>query len=114
MLPDSHPRGNCQSRTGRVERHSAPSDLAEGSSEFERRWFELDRSAVIGQLSALRRAIANGAMQMEMIAAERIFEEPLSEEIRQKTFALKRFARQLKELEVKVTSASGYPKPNKG
>ena len=113
MVPDSPPRGNPQSRAGRVERESTPRDLVEGSFEFDRRWFELDRSAVIGQLSSLRRAIANGAREMEMIAAERIFEKSLAQEIRQKAFALKRVARQLKELAVKVTAATGYPTTDK-
>ena len=101
---------NSQSRVGRVERKPVPIDLAEVSQEFERKWFELDRSDVIGQLSALRRALANGARQMEMIAAERMFHKGLSDEILEKAQALKRIARQLKELAVKVTSATGYPK----
>ena len=101
---------NPQSRPSRIERRVVPPDLVDHTSEFERRWFELDRSAVIGQLSSLRRAISNGAKQLEMIAAERIFEKPLSEEVRLTTVTLKRIGRQLKELAVKVKSATGYPK----
>jgi len=108
--PGLTPR-NSQSRAGRVERRrSAPIDLAESSPEFERKWFELDRGIVIGQVSTLRRSITNGAKQMDMIAAEKIFDQPLSEMILRKAQALQKLARELKELAIKIAAATGYPK----
>jgi len=101
---------NSQSRAGRVERKPVPIDLTEASQEFERKWFELDRGVVIGQVSALRRSITNGAKQLDMIAAEKIFDQPLSEMILRKAIALQKLARELKQLAIKIAAATGYPK----
>lgn len=42
------------------------------------RIFEFDRSSMLLQLRSLRREIEVGAEEMEMVAAERVFREPLS------------------------------------
>jgi deoxyribose-phosphate aldolase len=42
------------------------------------RIFEFDRSSMLLQLRSLRREIEAGAEEMEMVAAERVFREPLS------------------------------------
>ena len=107
--PSQTPR-NSQSRVGRAARRTTSIDLREPSPEFERKWFELDRGIVIGQVSALRRSITVGAKQMEMIAAERVFDQPLSEMILRKARAMQRVARDLKDLAIKVAAATGYPK----
>ena len=85
-------------------------DLAEASPELERKWFELDRSIVVDELTDLRETINRGAMQLEMVSAEGMFDQPLSEAIGRKAGALRRLSRKLKNLAIKVASAAGYPK----
>ena len=40
--------------------------------------FEIDRTTVTLQLRNLRRAVDEGAMEMDMVAAERVFDKALS------------------------------------
>jgi len=49
-------------------------------------------------------------MQLEMVSAEGMFDQPLSEAIGRKAGALRRLSRKLKNLAIKVASAAGYPK----
>jgi hypothetical protein len=84
--------------------------LAEGLPKLERRWFELDRTLVVDQLLALRTTLTNGATQMDMVAAERMFEEPLTKAILCEAKALQQLARKLGKLADRVAFAPGYPK----
>jgi hypothetical protein len=56
--------------------------------EYTSTHFEIDRSTVTLQLRNLRRAVDEGAMEMDMVAAERVFGKPVS-------LALVRSARKL-------------------
>jgi len=74
---------NSQSRVGRSKKNR-PIDLAEVSQEFERKWFELDRSDVIGQTERFATRARQRREADEMIAAERMFHKGLSDEILEK------------------------------
>ena len=56
--------------------------------EYTSTHFEIDRSTVTLQLRNLRRAVDEGAMEMDLVAAERVFGKPVSH-------ALMRIARKL-------------------
>jgi hypothetical protein len=98
-----------RSRSPRAEKEPPNIQLAEDSPEFERRWFKLDRDAVISQLTILRRTMAKGARQMEAIAREGTFDTPLSEAILYQSKMMREHLRELRKLVGKVASATGYP-----
>ena len=100
---------SSRSPARRVEKKPRRIAPEEDLSELERGRFELDRGVVIYELTALRQTIANGARQMEAIAMERMFEQPLSEAILHESKAMRQLARRLKILAVKIASSTGYP-----
>jgi hypothetical protein len=59
------------------------------------RIFEFDRSNMLLQLRSLRREIEVGAEEMEMVAAERVFREPLSRALANEAGKLQVTAREL-------------------
>jgi hypothetical protein len=64
----------------------------------ERDFFEFDRSILIGRLDALRLTVRNALTEIEMVAAENVFDRPLSAKLKRKARALDRIARRLDEL----------------
>jgi deoxyribose-phosphate aldolase len=65
--------------------------------EYTSTHFEIDRSTVTLQLRNLRRAVDEGAMEMDMVAAERVFGKPVSH-------ALVRSARKLHSIATDLDS----------
>jgi deoxyribose-phosphate aldolase len=65
--------------------------------EYTSTHFEIDRSTVTLQLRNLRRAVDEGAMEMDMVAAERVFGKSLSD-------ALIRSARRLHSIATDLDS----------
>jgi hypothetical protein len=61
-------------------------------------YFEIDRSAVLRQLQNLLRAIDEGAEDMEMVAAERVFGKSLSRALERRARQLRRTAKDLNSL----------------
>ena len=61
-------------------------------------YFEIDRSAVLDQLQNLRRTIDEGAEEMEMVAAERVFDKSLSRLLEGRARRLHRTAKDLNSL----------------
>ena len=58
-------------------------------------YFRLDRSVVVGQLNSLSRVLSAEALQIEMVAAERVFNESFSSRLAQMALSLQRFAKEL-------------------
>jgi hypothetical protein len=77
--------------------------------ELERRFFEFDRRIVAGVLNALREAIQKGAMQLEMVAEEQMFDASLSANVSNASRRLGRMQRKLEEILGDVSKATGYP-----
>jgi hypothetical protein len=60
--------------------------------------FETDRSIVARELRSLQRATEEGAKQIDMVAAERVFDEPLSRALIRRARGLHLIARDLTSL----------------
>ena len=67
--------------------------------------FEFDRGILIGQLNALRLTVRNATTEIAMVAAENVFDEPLSAKLKRKARALERVARRLDDLGKKLARA---------
>ena len=61
-------------------------------------YFEIDRSTVLEQLQYLRRTIDEGAREMEMVAAEGVFDKSLSRLLEGRARSLHRTAKDLNSL----------------
>jgi hypothetical protein len=73
--------------------------------ESKRDLFEFDRGVLIGQLNALRLTVRNATTEIAMVAAENVFDEPLSAKLKLKARALERVARRLDDLGKKLARA---------
>jgi len=81
-------------------------DLSRQSARRERRGetarasteFDFDRATVARELKALQRTIAEGAKQIEMVAAERVFAKPLSRALGRRARKLHLVAKDLESL----------------
>ena len=60
--------------------------------------FEIDRSNMVAQLRIIRRAINEGAEEMEMVAIERVFAKSVSQELTRTARKLYQFAEELSGL----------------
>ena len=82
---------------------------ARSPGDFEQEFFEFDRKIVLNLLNHLRNAIHEGAAQLEMVADERMFDEPLSATLSRTSRRLDQLWRKLEELLKDVAKADGYP-----
>ena len=74
--------------------------------------FEIDRSTVTRQIRNLRHAVGEGATEMEMVAAERIFAKALSRAITLRARKLHLISRDLDNL-LRVIARAHLPKTAK-
>jgi hypothetical protein len=101
--------GNSSYRLGYSERRETKNRRNEVSARLERKWFEFDRNIVTGVLDTLKGALHEGAAQMEMIAAEQMFDVSLSGTLSRTARRLGRMETLLKKLGLEVNGATGYP-----
>jgi hypothetical protein len=66
--------------------------------ESERDFFEFDRRVLIGQVKALQATIRNASKEISMVAAENVFDKPLSAKLKRKARVLDRIARKLDDM----------------
>jgi hypothetical protein len=78
----------------------------------ERDFFEIDRSVLIRQVKALRITVRRALTEIEMIAAENVFDKRLSAKLTRKARELSRMAERLEALS-KVLTRAKFPKPKK-
>ena len=78
-------------------------------TDNELTYFEFDRSTVTRELQNLKSAIEEGAKQIEMVAAERVFDQSLSRKLVQRARKLQLVARDLNEL-LKLVARAHMPK----
>lgn len=71
----------------------------------QRRCFEIDRKVVVRQLKALQLAITDGATEMEMVAAENVFDTRLSTLLKRRARSLYQTAQSLNVLRLAVARA---------
>jgi DNA-binding transcriptional regulator GbsR (MarR family) len=77
--------------------------------ENERDFFEFDRSVLITQLDAILLTGRSAVTDLAMLAAESVFDRPLSEKIKRKARNLDRMARRLDDLG-KVLARAKFPR----
>jgi len=58
-------------------------------------YFRIDRSVVVAQLNSLSRVLSAEAFQIEMVAAERVFNKSFSSRLARMALTLQRFAKEL-------------------
>jgi len=85
---------------------------AESELHSERSCFEAGQNALIKELQFVGNAIEDGATEMAMIAAESVFEEPVSNILTGEARALHRMVHGLKDLRLEVARAR-FPKYGK-
>jgi hypothetical protein len=85
---------------------------AGSKKNHERDFFEMDRSVLIDQLKALKQNLRGAVTEIEMIAAEAVFDKRLSAQLKLKARALNRTAESLNTLG-KVLARAKFPKPRK-
>jgi hypothetical protein len=76
----------------------------------ERDYFEIDRSVLIGRVNALKLTIQNTIAEIALLAAESVFDKPLSAKLIQKARVLDRMARRLEVLSNTLARAR-FPGP---
>jgi hypothetical protein len=104
-LDSAHSQWRVGHATGRFNE----TRRGESSADLEQRFFEFDRRVVSGVLNDLRDSIHEGAMQLEMVADERMFDQSLSANLSRTSRRLDRLYRTLESVLGDVAKASGYP-----
>jgi hypothetical protein len=77
-------------------------------TDNELTYFEIDRSTVAREVQTLKSAIEEGAKQIEMVAAERVFDQSLSRELVRRARKLQLVARDLNGL-LKLVARARMP-----
>ena len=101
-------RGNSRYRLNHSQR-AVTARRGTKTGDLERTYFEFDRKIVAGVLETVRGAINEGAVQMEMVADERMFDKSLSGTISRTAQQLNQIARKLEKLLDDVANTTGYP-----
>ena len=96
-------------RLNHAERSVRENRGARSPDDFEQEFFEFDRRIVSNQINQLRAAIHEGAVQLEMVADEQMFDESLSATLSRTSRRLEQMWCQLEELLRDVAKADGYP-----
>jgi hypothetical protein len=106
-------KSSVRLRTVHAKDRPAWSDPSDISPELERRWFDVDRRAVLHQIDSTRATLDGNAKELEMVAAEGLFEKSLSDLLLRTSQALSTIAQELRALRAAVARASGYPQASK-
>lgn len=70
----------------------------ESGPDFALQCFDIDKAEVSARLYKLSHSLAAGAKEMEMIAAERVFDKSFSAKLANKAQVLRRLAQQLNRM----------------
>jgi hypothetical protein len=71
----------------------------------QRSCFQADQNALVKELKFVENAIEDGATELAMIAAERVFDEEVSKTLIGEARALRRMVRGLKDVRLEVARA---------
>jgi hypothetical protein len=80
--------------------------------ENDRDFFEFDRRVLIGQVKAIQLTVRNAMTQIAMLAAENVFDKPLSAKLKRRARDLDRTARRLNVLG-KALARAKFPRVRK-
>lgn len=64
----------------------------------DRDLFEIDRSILLSQVNALKQTVRNAVTELTMVAAENVFDQPLTVKLKHNALALRRIAARLDAL----------------
>jgi hypothetical protein len=78
----------------------------------DRDLFEIDRGVLLNQVNALKFTVRNALTELTMMAAENVFDQPLTVKLKQNALALKRMAARLDAL-AKVLALAKLPASRK-
>lgn len=81
----------------------------EGKRDLERRCFEYDRGAVLGQIDSLHRAIEQNSEELTLVAEEGVFKKRVSDKLSRTARLLRSVSQELDGLRGRVAKASAYP-----
>jgi hypothetical protein len=96
-------------RTARTERTALRLISSSDDNHFDVQAFEFDRQLVARSLEGLTAEIDRAAIDIEMVAAEGVFEEQISLELLREARRLQSTAHELKQLRTNARQAKRYP-----
>jgi hypothetical protein len=85
----------------------------EPNRDLERRCFEYDRGAVLGQIDSLYRAIDQNSEELAMVAEEGVFKKIVSDKLSRTARLLRAVSLELDGLRGQVAKTSTYPRSDK-
>lgn len=97
-LPDSSERPTRATRHAPAASAATSRQTVKSSADFALQCFHIDRAEVSARLYKLSHSLAAGAVEMEMVAAERVFDKRFSAQLVRKARDLKRLAKQLNRM----------------
>lgn len=84
-----------------------------GEEDLERRCFEYDRGAVLGQIDSLHRALDQNSEELALIAEEGVFKKRVSDKLSRTARLLRSVSQELDGLRGRVAKTSTYPRGHK-
>jgi hypothetical protein len=105
-------RSNFSKQTTSAEKKAGAGDIAvkgrrsaESAPDFALQCFDIDKAEVSARLYKLSHSLAAGAKEMEMIAAERVFDKSFSAKLANKAQVLRRLAQHLNRMHEQAARA---------
>ena len=89
---------------------SGHSNLLDLSARLERNWFNFDRDAVVRQIDLVRGVAGANGEELAMVAAEGVFEKPLSARLLRASRSMRLLTNELDALRILVTRTESYPR----
>ena len=86
-------------------KHTHTKNSIKSELHNERNHFQADQNALVTELKSVEDAIEDGAIEIAMIAVERVFDEEMSKALTGEARALRRMVRGLKNLRIEVERA---------
>jgi hypothetical protein len=77
--------------------------------DLERRCFEYDRGAVLGQIDSLHQAIDQNSEELALVAEEGVFKKAVSDKLSRTARLLRAVSQELDGLRGQVSKTSNYP-----
>ncbi len=86
------------------------SNLLDISMRLERNWFKFDRSAALRQIDLVRGVIGANLDELSLVAAEGVFDKPLSDRLLRASRSMRSLTNELDALRILVARSDGYPR----
>ena len=100
--------GDAQLRKAHSNTNSQIESLGE-KRDLERRSFEYDRGAVLGQIDSLHRAIEQNSEELALVSEEGVFKKRVSDKLSRTARLLRAVSQELDGLRGQVAKTNDYP-----